>query len=105
MATQVRDQLLASNEEFRRLADEHSHYLQRLDSLLYLLPDFGIKPFTKVFRGNADAQAFRSLVTLRSIVSYRRLRTGRVAGIITCNHPKNRRSISHVGCKWPHAIE
>jgi uncharacterized protein YdcH (DUF465 family) len=34
MATQVRDQLLASNEEFRRLADEHSHYAQRLDSLL-----------------------------------------------------------------------
>ena len=34
MATQVRDQLLASNEEFRRLADEHSQYSQRLDSLI-----------------------------------------------------------------------
>ena len=34
MATQVRDQLLASNEEFRRLADEHSQYAQRLDSLI-----------------------------------------------------------------------
>lgn len=34
MATQVRDQLLASNEEFRRLVDEHSQYSQRLDSLL-----------------------------------------------------------------------
>jgi uncharacterized protein YdcH (DUF465 family) len=34
MATQVRDQLLASNEEFRRLADEHSQYSQRLDSLM-----------------------------------------------------------------------
>jgi uncharacterized protein YdcH (DUF465 family) len=33
MATQVRDQLLASNEEFRRLADEHSQYAQRLNSL------------------------------------------------------------------------
>jgi len=35
MATQVRDQLLASNEEFRRLADEHSQYSQRLDSLIH----------------------------------------------------------------------
>ncbi|HLI63142.1 MAG TPA: DUF465 domain-containing protein [Terriglobales bacterium] len=35
MATQVRDQLLASNEEFRRLADEHSQYAQRLDSLIH----------------------------------------------------------------------
>ena len=34
MATQVRDQLLASNDEFRRLADEHSQYSQRLDSLI-----------------------------------------------------------------------
>jgi uncharacterized protein len=34
MATQVREQLLASNEEFRRLADEHSQYAQRLDSLI-----------------------------------------------------------------------
>jgi uncharacterized protein YdcH (DUF465 family) len=34
MATQVRDQLLASNEEFRRLADEHSQYSTRLDSLI-----------------------------------------------------------------------
>ena len=34
MATQVRDQLLESNEEFRRLADEHSQYSQRLDSLI-----------------------------------------------------------------------
>lgn len=33
MATQVRDLLLASNEEFRRLAQEHSQYSQRLDSL------------------------------------------------------------------------
>jgi uncharacterized protein YdcH (DUF465 family) len=34
MATQVRDLLLADNEEFRRLAGEHSQYSQRLDSLL-----------------------------------------------------------------------
>ena len=34
MATQVRDQLLASNEIFRRLAEEHSQYSQRLDSLI-----------------------------------------------------------------------
>lgn len=34
MATQVRDQLLESNDEFRRLADEHSQYSQRLDSLI-----------------------------------------------------------------------
>jgi len=34
MATQVRDMLLAGNEEFRRLAGEHSQYSQRLDSLL-----------------------------------------------------------------------
>jgi uncharacterized protein len=34
MATQVRDQLLASNEIFRRLAEEHSQYSQRLDALV-----------------------------------------------------------------------
>lgn len=34
MATQVRDLLLASNDEFRRLVSEHSQYSQRLDSLL-----------------------------------------------------------------------
>jgi uncharacterized protein len=34
MATQVRDQLLASNEVFRKLAEEHSQYSQRLDSLI-----------------------------------------------------------------------
>ena len=34
MATQVRDQLLASSEEFKRLASEHSQYAQRLDSLI-----------------------------------------------------------------------
>lgn len=34
MASQVRDMLLASNDEFRRLAQEHSQYSQRLDSLL-----------------------------------------------------------------------
>ena len=34
MATQVRDQLLSINEEFRRLADEHSQYSQRLESLI-----------------------------------------------------------------------
>ena len=34
MAAQVRDQLLANNEEFRRLADEHTQYSQRLDSLI-----------------------------------------------------------------------
>jgi uncharacterized protein len=28
-----RDQLLASHEEFRRLASEHTQYAQRLDSL------------------------------------------------------------------------
>ncbi len=30
----VRDQLLASHEEFRRLASEHTQYSQRLDSLI-----------------------------------------------------------------------
>lgn len=34
MATQVRDQLLASNDEFRRLVDEHSQYSQRLENLI-----------------------------------------------------------------------
>jgi uncharacterized protein YdcH (DUF465 family) len=34
MATQVREQLLASKEQFRRLADEHSQYAQRLDILI-----------------------------------------------------------------------
>ncbi len=34
MATQVRDQLLASNDEFRRLAQEHSQYAERLNSLI-----------------------------------------------------------------------
>ena len=34
MATQVRDQLLSSNDEFRRLAQEHSEYQQRLESLI-----------------------------------------------------------------------
>jgi uncharacterized protein len=33
MASQVRDVLLAGNEEFRRLVTEHSQYSQRLDSL------------------------------------------------------------------------
>ena len=34
MATQVRDHLLASNEIFRKLAEEHSQYAQRLDALV-----------------------------------------------------------------------
>ena len=34
MVTSVREQLLASHEEFRRLAQEHSQYAQRLDSLI-----------------------------------------------------------------------
>ncbi|MGA3126565.1 MAG: DUF465 domain-containing protein [Candidatus Korobacteraceae bacterium] len=29
----VREQLLASNDEFRKLANEHSNYSQRLESL------------------------------------------------------------------------
>jgi uncharacterized protein YdcH (DUF465 family) len=33
MATQVRDLLLAQNDEFRRLVQEHSQYSQRLDAL------------------------------------------------------------------------
>jgi len=34
MAAQVRNQLLSSNDEFRRLAQEHSEYQQRLESLI-----------------------------------------------------------------------
>ncbi len=33
MSTQVRDQLMANHEEFRRLVVEHTQYSQRLDSL------------------------------------------------------------------------
>jgi uncharacterized protein YdcH (DUF465 family) len=33
MATQVRDALLAHNDDFRKLVTEHSQYSQRLDSL------------------------------------------------------------------------
>ena len=33
MVDSVREQLLASHEEFRRLAREHAQYSQRLDSL------------------------------------------------------------------------
>ena len=35
MAAQVREQLLASNDEFRRLASEHSQYAQQLESLTH----------------------------------------------------------------------
>jgi hypothetical protein len=34
MDAPVREQLIASNEEFRQLAAAHSNYSQRLDSLL-----------------------------------------------------------------------
>jgi len=34
MAAQVREQLLQSNDEFRKLAQEHSQYQQRLESLI-----------------------------------------------------------------------
>jgi len=34
MAAQVRDHLLASNEEFRRLHSEHCQYAQKLESLI-----------------------------------------------------------------------
>ena len=34
MLSDARAQLLAGNEEFRRLAQEHSQYAQRLDSLI-----------------------------------------------------------------------
>jgi uncharacterized protein YdcH (DUF465 family) len=33
MNAPVREQLLASSEEFRKLADEHSNYSQRIESL------------------------------------------------------------------------
>jgi len=33
MSTQVRDQLMANHEEFRRLVSEHTQYSQRLESL------------------------------------------------------------------------
>jgi len=33
MVNSVREQLLASHEEFRRLAQEHARYSQRLESL------------------------------------------------------------------------
>ncbi len=42
MAAQVRDQLIASNEQFRALAQEHSQYAQRLEALIqkkYLTED------------------------------------------------------------------
>jgi uncharacterized protein len=34
MANELREQLMASNGEFRRLAREHTQYSQRLDSLI-----------------------------------------------------------------------
>ncbi|MBZ5646477.1 MAG: DUF465 domain-containing protein [Acidobacteriia bacterium] len=34
MASQLRDHLLSNHEEFRRLAQEHTQYAQRLDSLI-----------------------------------------------------------------------
>ena len=34
MAAQVREQLLASNEEFRQLVSEHTEYSQRLEALI-----------------------------------------------------------------------
>ena len=34
MATSLREELIASHEEFRRLAQEHSQYCQRLEGLL-----------------------------------------------------------------------
>ena len=34
MATSLREELLASHEEFRRLAQEHSQYCQRLENLI-----------------------------------------------------------------------
>ncbi len=42
MAAQVRDQLLASNEQFRQMVQEHTQYAQRLDTLIqkkYLTED------------------------------------------------------------------
>jgi len=35
MASQARDLLMASNDEFRRLVTEHSQYSQRLDTLVH----------------------------------------------------------------------
>lgn len=35
MAAQVRDQLIASNEQFRQLAQEHSLYAQKLEALIH----------------------------------------------------------------------
>ena len=34
MDSPVREQLMTSNEEFRRLANEHTNYSQRLESLV-----------------------------------------------------------------------
>ncbi len=34
MASPVRDQLLSKHDEFRKLAQEHAQYAQRLDSLV-----------------------------------------------------------------------
>ena len=34
MGAQVRDQLIATNDEFRRLAQEHSQYQERLENLI-----------------------------------------------------------------------
>lgn len=34
MDTQVKDQLMASDETYRRLAQEHQQYAQRLESLI-----------------------------------------------------------------------
>ena len=34
MATQVKDELMASDENFRRLAQEHTQYAQRLEALV-----------------------------------------------------------------------
>ena len=34
MSSQVRDLLMASNDEFRRLVQEHSQYSRRLESLI-----------------------------------------------------------------------
>ena len=35
MASQVRDQLLASNEQFRQLVQEHSQYALQLEALIH----------------------------------------------------------------------
>ena len=34
MSTEIKEQLLASDEEFRRLAREHSEYAKRLEALI-----------------------------------------------------------------------